>query len=143
MVLYYPLLFNTIQGSMLQCTATECVCVSAGAPRSFSARILGMVWAGFAMIIVASYTANLAAFLVLDRPEERITGINDPRVPTPLPSYPKARVTRIRTHTFENIAFSLFLGLSYMKNSVTAFAFSDIKNVKHLPRADCSKPLPK
>lgn len=52
----------------------------AGAPRSFSARILGMVWAGFAMIIVASYTANLAAFLVLDRPEERITGINDPRV---------------------------------------------------------------
>ncbi|NXC20143.1 NMDZ1 protein, partial [Corythaeola cristata] len=51
-----------------------------GAPRSFSARILGMVWAGFAMIIVASYTANLAAFLVLDRPEERITGINDPRL---------------------------------------------------------------
>lgn len=43
-----------------------------------------MVWAGFAMIIVASYTANLAAFLVLDRPEERITGINDPRVrPSP------------------------------------------------------------
>lgn len=41
-----------------------------------------MVWAGFAMIIVASYTANLAAFLVLDRPEERITGINDPRVIT-------------------------------------------------------------
>ena len=56
------------------------MCVLIGAPRSFSARILGMVWAGFAMIIVASYTANLAAFLVLDRPEERITGINDPRV---------------------------------------------------------------
>ncbi|KAK2120781.1 Glutamate receptor ionotropic, NMDA 1 [Saguinus oedipus] len=53
--------------------------IGEGAPRSFSARILGMVWAGFAMIIVASYTANLAAFLVLDRPEERITGINDPR----------------------------------------------------------------
>uniref|UniRef100_A0A8B9T0N2 Glutamate receptor n=1 Tax=Anas platyrhynchos TaxID=8839 RepID=A0A8B9T0N2_ANAPL len=45
--------------------------IGEGAPRSFSARILGMVWAGFAMIIVASYTANLAAFLVLDRPEER------------------------------------------------------------------------
>nr|5IOU_A Chain A, N-methyl-D-aspartate receptor subunit NR1-8a [Xenopus laevis]5IOU_C Chain C, N-methyl-D-aspartate receptor subunit NR1-8a [Xenopus laevis]5IOV_A Chain A, N-methyl-D-aspartate receptor subunit NR1-8a [Xenopus laevis]5IOV_C Chain C, N-methyl-D-aspartate receptor subunit NR1-8a [Xenopus laevis]5IPQ_A Chain A, N-methyl-D-aspartate receptor subunit NR1-8a [Xenopus laevis]5IPQ_C Chain C, N-methyl-D-aspartate receptor subunit NR1-8a [Xenopus laevis]5IPR_A Chain A, N-methyl-D-aspartate re len=54
-----------------------------GAPRSFSARILGMVWAGFAMIIVASYTANLAAFLVLRRPEERITGINDPRLRNP------------------------------------------------------------
>lgn len=39
-----------------------------------------MVWAGFAMIIVASYTANLAAFLVLDRPEAVISGIDDPRV---------------------------------------------------------------
>jgi len=29
--------------------------IGEGAPRSFSARILGMVWAGFAMIIVASY----------------------------------------------------------------------------------------
>lgn len=52
----------------------------AGTPRSFSARVLGMVWAGFAMIIVASYTANLAAFLVLDRPEASITGIDDARV---------------------------------------------------------------
>ena len=39
-----------------------------------------MVWAGFAMIIVASYTANLAAFLVLDRPEASISGIDDARV---------------------------------------------------------------
>ena len=51
-----------------------------GTPRSFSARVLGMVWAGLAMIIVASYTANLAAFLVLDRPKTSLTGINDPRV---------------------------------------------------------------
>ena len=57
-----------------------CVCVCAGTPRSFSARVLGMVWAGFAMIIVASYTANLAAFLVLDRPEASISGIDDARV---------------------------------------------------------------
>ncbi len=30
--------------------------VGEGTPRSFSARVLGMVWAGFAMIMVASYT---------------------------------------------------------------------------------------
>ena len=54
--------------------------IGEGTPRSFSARVLGMVWAGFAMIIVASYTANLAAFLVLDKPQTSITGINDPRV---------------------------------------------------------------
>ena len=51
-----------------------------GTPTSLSARVLGMVWAGFAMIMVASYTANLAAFLVLDRPEASISGINDARV---------------------------------------------------------------
>uniref|UniRef100_A0A7R8VNK8 Glutamate [NMDA] receptor subunit 1 n=1 Tax=Timema douglasi TaxID=61478 RepID=A0A7R8VNK8_TIMDO len=51
-----------------------------GTPRSFSARVLGMVWAGFAMIIVASYTANLAAFLVLERPKTKLTGINDARL---------------------------------------------------------------
>ncbi|VDP90901.1 unnamed protein product [Echinostoma caproni] len=54
--------------------------IGEGTPRSFSARVLGMVWAGFAMIIVASYTANLAAFLVLDRPESSISGIDDMRV---------------------------------------------------------------
>lgn len=55
-----------------------------GTPTSLSARVLGMVWAGFAMIMVASYTANLAAFLVLDRPEASISGINDARVSDPL-----------------------------------------------------------
>ena len=49
-------------------------------PRSFSGRVLGIVWCGFCMIMVASYTANLAAFLVLDQPEKSLTGINDPRV---------------------------------------------------------------
>lgn len=49
-------------------------------PRSFSARVLGMVWAAFSMIIVASYTANLAAFLVLDRPKPVVSGIDDPNV---------------------------------------------------------------
>lgn len=32
------------------------------------------------MIMVASYTANLAAFLVLDQPERGLTGITDPRI---------------------------------------------------------------
>ena len=32
--------------------------IGEGTPRSFSARVLGIVWAGFAMIIVASYTAK-------------------------------------------------------------------------------------
>lgn len=53
-----------------------------GTPHSFSARILGMVWCGFVMIIVSSYTANLAAFLVLDKPQRMLSGLDDPRVLT-------------------------------------------------------------
>ncbi|XP_076444672.1 glutamate receptor ionotropic, NMDA 1-like isoform X2 [Babylonia areolata] len=66
--------------------------IGEGTPRSFSARVLGMVWAGFAMIIVASYTANLAAFLVLDRPEARISGIDDPRLRNPNENFRYATV---------------------------------------------------
>ncbi|KAL5009627.1 hypothetical protein ScPMuIL_011932, partial [Solemya velum] len=68
--------------------------IGEGTPRSFSARVLGMVWAGFAMIIVASYTANLAAFLVLDRPEASITGIDDARLRNPNENYKYATVKK-------------------------------------------------
>ncbi|XP_067123537.1 glutamate [NMDA] receptor subunit 1-like isoform X1 [Centruroides vittatus] len=66
--------------------------IGEGTPRSFSARVLGMVWAGFAMIVVASYTANLAAFLVLDRPETSLTGINDARLRNPMENFIYATV---------------------------------------------------
>ncbi|XP_022238810.1 glutamate [NMDA] receptor subunit 1-like, partial [Limulus polyphemus] len=66
--------------------------IGEGTPRSFSARVLGMVWAGFAMIVVASYTANLAAFLVLDRPETSLSGINDARLRNPLENFTYATV---------------------------------------------------
>lgn len=49
-----------------------------------------MVWAGFAMVIVASYTANLAAFLVLDKPQTSLAGINDPRVSQMMTTFDKA-----------------------------------------------------
>uniref|UniRef100_A0AAN0N7A0 Glutamate receptor 1 n=1 Tax=Polyphagotarsonemus latus TaxID=1204166 RepID=A0AAN0N7A0_9ACAR len=42
-------------------------------PRSFSARIAGSVWWFFTLIIISSYTANLAAFLTVER---MITPIN-------------------------------------------------------------------
>ncbi|KAK3577393.1 hypothetical protein CHS0354_032241 [Potamilus streckersoni] len=66
--------------------------IGEGTPRSFSARVLGMVWAGFAMIIVASYTANLAAFLVLDRPDAKISGIDDARLRNPNENFKYATV---------------------------------------------------
>ncbi|XP_057314813.1 glutamate receptor ionotropic, NMDA 1-like [Hydractinia symbiolongicarpus] len=66
--------------------------IGEGTPRSFSARVLGMVWAGFAMIIVASYTANLAAFLVLDRPKPVVSGVDDPSLRNPSDGFKYATV---------------------------------------------------
>ncbi|OQV18471.1 Glutamate [NMDA] receptor subunit 1 [Hypsibius exemplaris] len=66
--------------------------IGEGTPRSFGGRVLGMVWAGFAMIMVASYTANLAAFLVLDRPQSRLSGVNDARLRNPSENFTFATV---------------------------------------------------
>lgn len=44
-------------------------------PRSISGRIVGSVWWFFTLILISSYTANLAAFLTVER---MITPINSP-----------------------------------------------------------------
>lgn len=63
-------------------------------------RVLGMVWAGFAMIVVASYTANLAAFLVLEKPESSLSGINDPRLRNPSENFTYATVRGSAVDTY-------------------------------------------
>lgn len=44
-------------------------------PRSVSGRIVGSVWWFFTLILISSYTANLAAFLTVER---MVTPINSP-----------------------------------------------------------------
>lgn len=46
-------------------------------PRSISGRIAGSVWWFFALILVSSYTANLAAFLTVERMVTPITSPED------------------------------------------------------------------
>ncbi|KAI1306518.1 Glutamate [NMDA] receptor subunit 1 [Halotydeus destructor] len=55
-------------------------CIREKTPMSFSARVLAMVWAAFSTIVVASYAANLAAWLVLDTRETEISGLDDSRL---------------------------------------------------------------
>ncbi|KAK0396169.1 hypothetical protein QR680_001603 [Steinernema hermaphroditum] len=74
--------------------------VSEKTPRSFSARVLGIVWCGFCMIMVASYTANLAAFLVLDQPEKGLTGVTDPRLRNPSANFSFATVLETNTYQY-------------------------------------------
>ncbi|CAF0713911.1 unnamed protein product [Brachionus calyciflorus] len=107
--------------------------IGEGTPRSFSARVLGMVWAGFTMIMVASYTANLAAFLVLDRPEASITGINDARLRNPSDnfSYASVKGSAVERYFKRQVELSTMYRTMENKNYNTAEdAIEDLRNDK-------------
>lgn len=46
-------------------------------PRSFSTRIIGAIWWFFTLILISSYTANLAAFLTVERITTPIESVED------------------------------------------------------------------
>lgn len=98
--------------------------IGEGTPRSFSGRVLGMVWAGFAMIVVASYTANLAAFLVLDRPEQALSGINDPRLRNPKEDF---NYSTVRDSSVENY-FRRQVELAPMYKQMTDIFFENAED---------------
>ena len=54
--------------------------VSIDVPRGVSSRFLANVWALFALVFLASYTANLAAFMITLDEFYNLSGIEDFRV---------------------------------------------------------------
>ncbi len=46
-------------------------------PRSPSVRLISIVWAFFTLILISSYTANLAAFLTVQRMQTPIENVED------------------------------------------------------------------
>lgn len=46
-------------------------------PKALSTRIIGGIWWFFTLIIISSYTANLAAFLTVERMESPIDSADD------------------------------------------------------------------
>lgn len=53
------------------------MCVFSSPDRSLSGRIVGGVWWFFTLIIISSYTANLAAFLTVERMVSPIESAED------------------------------------------------------------------
>ena len=47
------------------------------APKNLSGRLLAATWWLFGFIIIASYTANLAAFLTITRQEKSVNSLDD------------------------------------------------------------------
>ena len=49
-------------------------------PRGTTSKIMVSVWAFFAVIFLASYTANLAAFMIQEEFVDQVTGLSDKKV---------------------------------------------------------------
>ncbi|XP_011313747.1 glutamate receptor ionotropic, NMDA 2B [Fopius arisanus] len=52
-------------------------------PRAFTARFMTNVWAMFAVVFLAIYTANLAAFMITREEFHEFSGLDDPRLAKP------------------------------------------------------------
>lgn len=53
-------------------------------PRGTTSKIMVLVWAFFAVIFLASYTANLAAFMIQEQYIDTVSGLSDKKVLKPL-----------------------------------------------------------
>ncbi|CAH1274415.1 GRIN2A [Branchiostoma lanceolatum] len=65
--------------------------VPADNPKGTTSKMTASVWAFFGLIFIASYTAKLTAFMILEEKRETITGMNDPKFQNPTGSSPPFR----------------------------------------------------
>ncbi|XP_054938080.1 glutamate receptor ionotropic, NMDA 2C isoform X2 [Physeter macrocephalus] len=60
-------------------------------PRGTTSKIMVLVWAFFAVIFLASYTANLAAFMIQEQCIDTVSGLSDKKFQRPQDQYPPFR----------------------------------------------------
>ncbi|XP_040294434.1 glutamate receptor ionotropic, NMDA 2C [Bufo bufo] len=60
-------------------------------PRGTTSKIMVLVWAFFAVIFLASYTANLAAFMIQEQYIDTVSGLSDRKFQKPQEHYPPFR----------------------------------------------------
>ncbi|XP_037664895.1 glutamate receptor ionotropic, NMDA 2C [Choloepus didactylus] len=60
-------------------------------PRGTTSKIMVLVWAFFAVIFLASYTANLAAFMIQEQYIDTVSGLSDKKFQRPQGQYPPFR----------------------------------------------------
>lgn len=78
-ILLNPILPFALLSTVMPSTGSELM------PKALSTRIVGGIWWFFTLIIISSYTANLAAFLTVERMESPIDSADDLAKQTKIP----------------------------------------------------------
>uniref|UniRef100_A0A8D2Q4Y4 Glutamate receptor n=1 Tax=Varanus komodoensis TaxID=61221 RepID=A0A8D2Q4Y4_VARKO len=60
-------------------------------PKGTTSKIMVLIWAFFAVIFLASYTANLAAFMIQEQYIDTVSGLSDKKFQKPQEQYPPFR----------------------------------------------------
>ena len=69
--------------------------VQVDCPRGLTARFMSSIWALFAVVFLAIYTANLAAFMIPRKEYHDLTGLDDPKISNPYSEQPPLKYTTI------------------------------------------------
>ncbi|GAB6027873.1 hypothetical protein CHUAL_002088 [Chamberlinius hualienensis] len=106
--------------------------VSVDCPRGYTARYMSSVWAMFAVVFLAIYTANLAAFMITKDEYYNLQGIDDQRLVNPYSMMPPLKFSTVPYGNTEYLLLKNYPAMyRYMKplNRTTVIeGISGIKN---------------
>ncbi|XP_018906461.1 glutamate receptor ionotropic, NMDA 2B isoform X1 [Bemisia tabaci] len=98
--------------------------VHVDSPRGFTARFMTNIWAMFAVVFLAIYTANLAAFMITREEFHEFSGIDDHRLSKP---YSHKPVFRFGTIPFSHTDSTLKRYFKEMHNHMRKYNKSSVK----------------
>uniref|UniRef100_A0A671WSU1 Glutamate receptor n=1 Tax=Sparus aurata TaxID=8175 RepID=A0A671WSU1_SPAAU len=80
-------------------------------PKGTTSKIMVLVWAFFAVIFLASYTANLAAFMIQEQYIDTVSGLSDKKFQKPHEHYPPFRFGTVPNGSTERNIRSNYLDM--------------------------------
>ncbi|TRY68476.1 hypothetical protein TCAL_11017 [Tigriopus californicus] len=105
--------------------------VNVDCPRGYTARFMAHVWAMFALIFLAIYTANLAAFMITREEFTNLSGLEDRRLTNPQSTKPPFRFGTIPNGATDYVLKNNFPEMhSYMKQFNRSTVKEGFKSIK-------------